>query len=319
MFVELLLTPLLIGNIESHSTFDIHSNTEFILNTRTIISNNKRENNLIQRLQHPNPLIRIEAINQISEENPESAFEFLLVSLEDPDFRVRGIAAMNIGKTGNPDAAPYLIQLLKDSNHSVRGSAALSLGRLESKNSIKELIKALKDTHYTVKLAATYSLGMLKAKEAVTPLTKLLNDDNAEVRENAAWVLGLLKEKEAIPHLELLVQDPDEKVRLSAKKAIFFIKYSMISDTSDVHYSGGNGQSVDNAVKITGIKNSFACLKSQKQFINSYYGDEKSWEQLDQKHVKYNNKHYDLIIVKEANSGNIRNFYFDISELFKEF
>lgn len=318
MIVEFALANLFIGVMELHTSPDLQSGLGFVMNNRTVISTPLKENRILQKLNDSDPLERARALNDLTESNSEMAFEFLVVALEDSDYRVRGIAAMNLGKIEYDEAIPYLIHSLTDEHYTVRASAALSLGRLKAEESIQYLIHALKDTYSTVRLAATYSLGILEASDAETPLLKMISDESAEVRENAAWVLGLLKSRKALPYLELLVQDPDERVRNSAKKAIFYIKYDMISDTSSIEYMGGSGNTVEDAVIIRGVKNSFACLRSQKEFINKFYGDRRTWEQLDQKHVKHNNRHYDLIIVKENESGDVREFYFDISELFSE-
>lgn len=316
MIIELLLTQALIGTIESHSVIDIANISEMGLKSRTVISELKQNEDLITNLSNTDPIIRINALNELVKENDNSSFEFLIVGLEDPDFRVRGTAAMLLGKSNNQEAVPYLILCLKDEHQSVRGSAALSLGRLKSIDSVDHLIKALNDSNDSVRLAATYSLGVIESQKAIKPIIKILNDSSPAIRENAAWVLGLLKSKEAVPFLELLLQDPDKNVRESAKKAIFYIKYAMISDTSTVSFSGGSGKNIKEAIIIKGIKNSFSCLRSQKEYISNIYGQNSIWEQVDQKHLKHNNKHYNLIIVKEANSDNFRTFYFDITELF---
>lgn len=319
MIAEFLLTSLLITSIEYHTSFDISDTTNFDMDTRTVLSKNHYDNPLIAKLNSSDPNIRLMAITQVGESKINSAFMYLAEALKDQDYRIRATSAMSLGKLENTTAIPYLIQSLKDSHHSVRGAAALSLGRLKATESVDELITALNDDNFSVRLSASYSLGVIGSPKAIKPIIKLLNDDLPEIRENAVWVLGLLKATEALPYLKILTQDPNPTVRDSAKKSIFHIKYSILSDTKNVNYTGGEGSNFNQAIKITGVENSFACLRSQKEYIAKLYGSDLTWEQVDKTHIKHNNRHYDLITVKELSSGQYRKFYFDITDFFSKF
>jgi HEAT repeat protein len=318
MLTELFLTSLIIGSIEGNSSLTFPRISDSDLETRTVLSKDYKIKNLTERLNDANPTVRVSAISQIAETSLKSALPLLIEALKDNDFRVRGTAAIYLGKANDSRPIPYLINLLNDDNHEVKGSAALSLGRLKATEAVNALIQCLNDKQLSVKLSASYSLGIIGSTKAVQPLIKLLNDDNAQVRETTVWSLGTLKAREALPYLQLLLQDTDPLVRASTRKAIVFIKYSMIADTSGIKYSGGEGKDFNDAIVITGIRNPFACLQSQKEYINRIYGEEIYWKQVDKTHIKYNNKHYDLITVKENNSGNYRKFYFDITEFFSQ-
>lgn len=319
MIIEVLLTKLLITTIATKSSLDISNEYDFDFEKRVVNSHNNPYYDIISKINHPNYNVKAQALNDIAEKKINSACNDVIKCLNDEDFRIRGLAAITLGKLDNILAIPYLINALKDEHPGVRGSAALSLGRLNAINSDNYLIELLNDNDYTVVLSACYSLGILNSTKSIDPIIKLLDHDNPQIRENAAWVLGLLKAQKASPYLEILTQDPCDSVRSSAKRAIFHIKYQALSDTSKIQYSGGSGLNIKDAIKITGIKNSLSCLRSQKEYINNFYGDNNRWEQVDQSHVKHNNKHYTLITVKENNSGKLRKFYFDITELFLKF
>lgn len=319
MFKQFLLIKLIAGTMAFPTTLDFPRNPELDLQHRSVIIHTTPYDNIISKLKDNNYNTRIEALNEIAEKQINATFNELINLLNDEDYRIRGITAITLGKLTNPDAIPYLMNALKDDHPGVRGSAALSLGRLNATAAEDLLIESLNDSDPTVILSSTYSLGIIKSSKSIKPIINLLNHNQAQIRENAAWVLGLLKAKEAEPYLEALTQDPDESVRTSVKRALFNIKYSVLSDTSSVKYSGGKGSSLKDAIIITGIKNSLACLKSQKDYIKNVYGDTESWEQVNQSHVKLNNKHYTLITIKEVDSGAVRKFYFDITELFSNF
>ncbi|MGD9579933.1 MAG: HEAT repeat domain-containing protein [Vampirovibrionia bacterium] len=319
MFKEIIITNLLIASLTGNSSYEFPKVPEFDTNTRTVISHKCEYQIIVEKLNNPNFNVKAKTINKIGDEKITSCFDILLTLLKCDDHRIKGMAAISLGKLDKKEAIPALILSLRDDHPGVRGSAALSLGRLKAKEATSALISALSDTDNTVVLSATYSLGIIGSEESIKPVIKLLSHDHPQIRENAAWVLGLLKSKEALPYLEPLTQDLDENVRNSVKRAIFNIKYSMLSDTSQIKFEGGKGDNFDNAIKIIGIKNSLSCLRSQKEYIKQLYGDEENWEQIEQTHIKHNNKHYNLITIKETDSGTIKKFYFDISDLFHSF
>lgn len=319
MLKEIIITNLIIASLTGSSSLEFPKNPEFNISSRAVMNQKTIYQTIVEKLNHPNFNVRAKAINQIGDEKITSCFEILKTLLQCEDYRIRGMAAIALGKLEKKEAIALLIISLRDDHPGVRGSAALSLGRLKALDSVDDLLSSLNDDDPTVIVSATYSLGIIGSNKAIKPVIKLLTHDHPQIRENAAWVLGLLKAKEALPFLEPLSQDLNENVRNSVKRAMFHIKYSMLSDTSHIKYTGGNGKSFKNAIKITGIKNSLSCLRSQKEYIKQLYGDNKEWEQIEQTHIKLNNKHYNLITIKEVDSGTIKKFYFDISDLFHNF
>lgn len=316
MFLELFLSNLIAGNVATHTIDNFH---ELDTGSRIVVSRITTNKNISGNINNLDPNNKINTILHITKNPDKSTLNSLIGFLSDKDYRVRGNAAIALGKTDSLEVVPYLINSLKDQNHAVRAAAALSLGRLRAINSVNNLIECLNDSNESVKLSVIYSLGAIESKKAIIPLIKILNDNSPIVRENASWVLGLLKSVEALPYLKLLTEDPDANVRATAKRSLFYIKYSMVSDISNVNYSGGSGTNFDDAIKINGIRNSFACLRSQKEYIKRFYGNQTTWEEVDQSHIEYNKKHYQLITVKENPSGNFRKFYFDITEFFNKF
>lgn len=316
MIVEFFITNLIVGALNLHTMALTPAENNTDLQERAVITYTSPKEALINALQSYNFEKRAKAINYSGEKHLQYTLPYLIEALNDPDYRIRGISAISLGKIKSQKAIPYLIKTLNDDHSSVRGSAALSLGRLKAKEASEPVTKLLTDSNPTVIVSAIYAIGVLEHKTAGNALIKLLYHDDAEVRENAAWVLGVLKLQESLYSLESLLQDPDERVRQSAQRAIFHIKYALLADISDIEFSGGEGTNIQDAIKITGIKNSLSCLRSQKAYIKQFYGENNDWEQVKQTHVKIDNKHYNLVVVKEIPSGKIRQFYFDITELF---
>lgn len=319
MLTEIILTNLFFGSVVYHSQVNLSKNREIDFGYRKVINRVISNSGILEDLKSNDKPTKIRAINEVGDKKLSKAFPLLIEALNCDDDQIRGMAAISLGKLENPEAISPLMKALKDKNHAIRGSAALSLGRIKATEAVDELIKCLKDSHFSVRLSACYALGLIGSTKAIKPIIELLGDDMPQVRENAVWVLGLLKAKEALPYIEFLTQDTDENVRNSARKAMFNIKYDLLTDISNVKYSGGKGENADDAIKITGISNAFACLRSKKEYLNKFYGDSITWEQVDQSHIKYNNKYIELVTVKEIPTGNCRQFYFDLTEFFSKF
>src|SRR5262249_37793016 len=94
----------------------------------------------------------------------------------------------------NPTSIPRLIRLLKDPSSIVRAAAADKLGQIDYENTsmqgndkeqdlreVEPLIHALQDSRALVRAAAAESLGQIMDARAVRPLMALLKDAKPKV------------------------------------------------------------------------------------------------------------------------------------------
>ncbi len=79
---------------------------------------------------HSDPLIRLSVARALKRYNDPGAEEVLLISLRDPDWRVRAVAARSLGVVGNAAAVPRLAAGLRDVRWRVRFRCALALAQL---------------------------------------------------------------------------------------------------------------------------------------------------------------------------------------------
>jgi HEAT repeat protein len=89
------------------------------------------------------------------------AFEYLVISLWDPDKWVRIAAADALAELHDIRAYRYLVSLLSDSDQDVRFAVAGSLGKLGDRRALEPLMCACKDENYYVRQVAKESLVML--------------------------------------------------------------------------------------------------------------------------------------------------------------
>jgi len=79
-------------------------------------------------LQHPDPHVRAGVLQAILECKGNKSLEYLRLCNEDPDNRIRSLAALGLHWQGEPSGVKSLLEMARDSNAAVRWSAAWALG-----------------------------------------------------------------------------------------------------------------------------------------------------------------------------------------------
>jgi len=83
---------------------------------------------------------------------------------------------------------------------------------------------------------------------------------------------------------------------------------------AEVNYTGGTGESIEDAVKITGIDNQSAGLDAEYAYIAKKHGlRNKDWRVTNQSVVQEKGKMYELIEIDLILSKGQRIYYFDVS------
>jgi hypothetical protein len=79
--------------------------------------------------------------------------------------------------------------------------------------------------------------------------------------------------------------------------------------------SGGNGESYDSAVVLTGGKDHAAAVESEHKFIAKLWGgvQDKDWKITEQTIVTEGKKTYDMVQVEVIGLGEKHFYYFDIT------
>jgi HEAT repeat protein len=139
------------------------------------------------------------------------------------------IALEKIGK----DAVPELLLSLKDPDPKIRSLFISILAGMKAKEAIPNMIAALKDPEPTVRMSAVtiFEIGKIlplgkHTQNAVANLIPLLKDPDRNIRRYATTALGNFgsEAQEAIPALTLALKDPDISVQTYAAAALEKIK-----------------------------------------------------------------------------------------------
>ncbi len=81
----------------------------------------------------------------------------------------------------------------------------------------------------------------------------------------------------------------------------------------------GSGQSIENAVKILGIKNHLMGVMAEYEYLGRKFGKRgRDWELEMQALIKENGRYYDKMVVR-LSDGTKKTIYFDITPFFEEY
>lgn len=83
---------------------------------------------------------------------------------------------------------------------------------------------------------------------------------------------------------------------------------------AEVNYSGGSGESIEDAVRITGVDNQSAGLDAEYAYVAQKHGlRNKDWRVTNQSVVQEKGKMYELIELELILTKSQRIYYFDVS------
>jgi beta-lactamase regulating signal transducer with metallopeptidase domain len=147
--------------------------------------------------------------------HPGEAFELLLDALGDERWPARENAIWALGCSGARAAAADIARRLRDDpEERVRRIAAWALGEMRARSERVALEQALADPAPPVRAQAAHSLGDLGDGRAWPELVQALRDPVASVRERAAHGLGDLAARDSEPALRAaLAEEVDAGAR----------------------------------------------------------------------------------------------------------
>jgi len=123
---------------------------------------------LQQKLNDPDPFVRVEAVQALGEIQKEQSLLSVCNCLTDENIYVRAYAAEALGKIGRIDLSLTLLRL----------------------------ISALDDPSPYVRAMMVAALGELQDERAAEPIRKLLHDEDESVRTMAEWALNQIEESQ---------------------------------------------------------------------------------------------------------------------------
>ena len=164
-------------------------------------------------LEHPNYVIRKEAVLGLGLSKDRKSLEILIKILEDKNEykSIRASAATALGTLLDERAAPSLLAALEDEHIEVRAQAVTALGAIREARAVDKIIELFYATleDKTVKAACVTALGLIGGEKAEAVLLDILETDTERgaIFTNAVTGLGELKSTKAVPALIEILED----------------------------------------------------------------------------------------------------------------
>ncbi len=185
---------------------------------------------LFDRLKHPNPNLRSQAMLEIAESRDENTIPRLMSILDEEDTTYRRAAVKTLGVIG-VDAVPSLVEsLLHSENVTVRGSAAKALAQIAvnypdlpfPEAGLQGLKTAINDPNPVVHIASVMALGQMGSAAYSILVESLKTTDNVAVQVAIVNALASLGDPKCTEVLTTFANDEsvDSYVRESATSAL---------------------------------------------------------------------------------------------------
>jgi bilin biosynthesis protein len=185
---------------------------------------------LFQRLKHPNPNLRDQAMWELAENPDETTIPRLISILDEEDTTYRRAAVKALGAIGHETVPPLVDALLNSDNVTVRGSAAKALAQVVinhpdvplSAEGVQGLKTALNDANPVVNIAVVMALGEIGTPVVEILIEALQTTDNPALAISLVNALSSIGDERGVDVLTQLTQDEstDSYVRESAISAL---------------------------------------------------------------------------------------------------
>jgi HEAT repeat protein len=208
---------------------------------------------LLAEITSPDPFIRSNAIEALSDVDPADASAPVCKALTDSDPAVRFSAAMAAGEMKLVDANNILTTMLNDRDIRVQASVRFALHRLGDTRKTKDLEWMAVVPDPKVRATVAMVLGLLKEPSAEPMLKRLQEDRVSAVRIQAAeslWLLGDQKGLEDLVSYSLSSYPDDQIVALQAlaepkdQRVIQHVRIALTSDYKEVALAAARGLGV---------------------------------------------------------------------------
>ncbi len=182
----------------------------------------------LKALNYSDWLIRVPAVNALSQINNLDAVEALISVFKTPgrksgDLIVQELAASILAKIGNPQALEILIADLNSSNRFVREQAASILAKIGNPQALEILITDLNNSSivsFTRWLTVLVVDGRVNPQVVAVLVTVLNDSDNSLFRALAASALARIGNRQGVEFLIAALNDSDSDVRQYAALAL---------------------------------------------------------------------------------------------------
>jgi len=171
-------------------------------------------------LRHPDPKVRVFAIQYLEGSEASTAIPLLEGMLPDQDPGVRAKAISSLVKFRSPAIAPLLKKYLKDGDPMVRIAALRGIFQLREGIDLNLLLQLLSDESPWVRRKVATLLGWVQMEGVFPILMEMSKDHNSKVRKAALFSLMTLYPEESEDRLVEAATDSDPDLRRWAGRTL---------------------------------------------------------------------------------------------------
>lgn len=185
---------------------------------------------------------RAEVIYALCSIGSPSSKNIFINSLNDPEPKARGYAAVGLGKLKDPEGGKALAGALgREKDENVLRMMISAVGKIGRAGSVQTLIDALSNDIPSLKIDVADALGEIKTPDSTAALISMLSDRDSKVRERVAIALRDRKDPMAVRALADSLKDRSTTVRRAASEAL--ISLADISVTKELTEALGDPDS----------------------------------------------------------------------------
>lgn len=149
---------------------------------------------LLPMLSNTNAVVRLAALEALSEMNHHALLPIFSAALDDPEPQVRIVALQALGSLDEPMALSSIEPYLFDHETDVRLAAIEALADLEYEQAAQTLASLLSDQDANIRHQVVNALGEIGGEQAIAYLRQARVDPDADIRANAITILDELGE-----------------------------------------------------------------------------------------------------------------------------
>ncbi len=191
---------------------------------------------LFEKLKHPNPNLRKQAMREIAEARNENTIPRLMSILNQEDVTYRRAAVKTLGVIGEEVVPPVVDSLLNSDNPTVRSSCAKVLAQIAvnypdvpmPQAGIKGLKQALNDPNPVVNIPAVMTLGEIGSPVFDLLVETLNTTGNIAVQVAILNALGSMGDSRGVEVLTNLSQDKSADPYLQESAASALSRLEMV-------------------------------------------------------------------------------------------
>lgn len=191
---------------------------------------------LFEKLKHPNPNLRRQAMREIAEARDENTVPRLMSILNQEDVTYRRAAVKTLGVIGEEVVPPVVDSLLNSDNPTVRSSCAKVLAQIAvnypdvpmPEAGIQGLKQALNDPNPIVNIPAVMTLGEIGSPVFDLLVETLNTTENIAVQVAILNALGSMGDSRGVEVLTNLSQDKSADPYLQESAASALSRLEMV-------------------------------------------------------------------------------------------